>query len=162
MIWPWKRSEQLEEQKIDSDLQSYYNEVVNKEPEKTGTTKDDGGSAITINRFGNDRKPKTIKQIALDNCVEFEKAYSKCLVRGTYFDRFQSCQKEQTMYIKCKDMQTEALSVLRFNSARSDAERIMIKTKADDLMMEAVPTLNITESNCKHFDELLRNIRQNK
>lgn len=160
MVWPWKKSERLEEQHIDAELQEYYKEVINNESRETGVSRVDTESSITITRFGDDRKPKTMKQIALDNCVEFERAYSKCLVSGSYFERFGSCQSELTMYNKCKDMQLEALSVLGYSSVGSDAERRSIKMKADDLMIEAVPTLTITESQCKAFDELLSNVKQ--
>lgn len=147
------------EDAVDDELKTYFNEQTSndsknspqvvrpREPE--AMTLESVSQAIPEAKLQS--REKNLKQVAMDNCVEYEKAYSDCLIRGSLWERFTSCPTQKTMHDKCVELQAMALEVLKFDQAQSDDEKISIKAKADDLMIQYIPQLTITESQVEAF-----------
>lgn len=162
--WPFGSKNETGDLGLAPDSEKHYKDVLSSinNSETTADSKSEQSAPkteqTTVSSFIPDsqgRRVKPLKQIAMDNCVEFENAYSKCLVNGSYFERIASCQPQQTMYEQCKSMQMEALEMLGYASAADNDHRKAIKILADDLMIKAVPTLKITDSQAEEFHRLV-------
>lgn len=156
-------------QKDDGDIKESLSpellDYVKKAPQgdDSGNAANDGLSPpkkpIISTQVGQGRMQKSLHQIAMDNCVEYEKAFSDCLLRGSYWDRFNSCQSQKAMQDQCVNLQSMALNVLHYDEAASDEERAHIKAKADDIMIEHIPKLVITEPMVASFTEALKKLQ---
>lgn len=149
-LW-WNKSEASKKDLgLDKTLQEY---LENPDASKGGadTAHKLSREAPMKSASGQRDRTKTLRQIAMDNCVEYEMAYSKCLKQGPMWDRLQSCPYEQATHEKCKEMQEYALSVLGFRTAASDEAKMSIKARADDIMIATVPTLTISEAQVAAF-----------
>lgn len=145
----WFGREKHAKDSVDPDLQSYYdNALSGRASFEVKTSKEDSRTPVATQPRG-----KTLRQVAMDNCVEFERSYSNCLLHGTFWERLTSCPTQKAMHEECKDMQTRALEVLGWRSANSAGEQQTIKAKADDLMIKHSPSLIITESQVSAFNE---------
>lgn len=154
MWWPFKKEPELE---LSPESQRHYDQVIERasHPESSKAMESTSLSVPTFSPDGEGQRVKTLKQVAMDNCVEFERAYSKCLVKGSYFERFASCEVQHSMYEQCRTMQIEALQMLNYAGAVNNQQRAAVKALADDLMIEAVPTLKITEDQIEFFNKLV-------
>lgn len=160
MGWFGKKAEDV----VDADLKAYYKEQTSGEkPVGQQKAGQDGKSqpatleSITqpIPEAKLQSREKNVGQLAMDNCVEYEKAYSDCLLRGTLWERFTSCPTQKTMHDKCIELQTMALQVLNYERAGDEETKMKIKAQADDLMIEHIPSLTITEANVEAFKNAL-------
>lgn len=160
MGWFGKQAEDV----VDSDLKSYYKQqtLQEKPAEPPRTAAEVQPQSATLESLTQpipeaklQSRDKTVSQIAMDNCVEYEKAFSNCLLRGTLWERFTSCPTQKTMHDKCVELQTLALQVLNFEQAGDDETKMKIKAQADDLMIRHVPNLTITEANVEAFKSAL-------
>lgn len=152
----WFQRQKEARESVDQDLQQYYDDTINGRV----TTEVTPSKKQTDTLVASKSSGKTLRQTAMDNCVEFERAYSHCLLKGSLWERFTSCPTQKAMHDQCKEMQTHALEVLGWRSAGSADAQQNIKTKADDLMIKYAPSLIITESQVAAFnDDLNRSVR---
>lgn len=162
---------------LDENLRGYYERVVSSASEPTkfealSRLSDSAEAAPTEGEKQSDldahtlevdaqhlgARAKSLALVAKDNCVEFEQAVVKCNQSGPLKERISGCGDKQKMYSMCVEMQTAALKVLGFARADSDAERLRILAAADDLMIEHVPTLTVTENMVNSFYEALKKL----
>lgn len=112
--------------------------------------------------YGREERPRRIslQQAARDNCVEFEMALSRCLVQGTLWNRFLSCYDEKMSQSKCNDLQEFALAALGYSPDLDEPLRKSIVNKADDLMIQTIPTTHISAETADAYKAAVSRAKQ--
>lgn len=156
--WPFgskEKKQDAKKQQIDPELQKYSSEVV-KSAEEQQQPKQGVSSAAQFSQGFT--RADTLSGAAKHNCAEYATAYSKCISYGSFLNRSSGCNTQISMLEKCQSMQEFVLEALNYDKAVTNAERLKIKAKADDLMIEAAPSLIITPEQEKKFHDLVTSL----
>lgn len=156
--WPFgskEKKQETEKQQIDPELQNYSNEVV-KTAEEPQPTKQAVSSAAQFSQGFT--RADTLSGAAKHNCAEYATAYSKCISYGSFMNRSSGCSTELNMLEKCQSMQEFVLEALNYEKAVTNEQRLKMKARADDLMIEAAPSLTITPEQEKKFHDLVTSL----